>query len=76
MPLSSRYRPRRLRRNQVPLHSAGINAELLHEGRTLPHGIVWDLTWAGACILFNTKQPLPGVKNASCCSIPQSAWGK
>ncbi|EDY39367.1 hypothetical protein CPCC7001_2247 [Cyanobium sp. PCC 7001] len=76
MPLSSRYRPRRLRRNQVPLNSAGINAELVHEGQTLHHGIVWDLSWAGACLLVKAKQPLPARQGIQLLLYPSIGLGE
>jgi hypothetical protein len=76
MPLSSRHRPLRSRRRQVPLNNAGINAELLHEGQSLHHGIVWDLSWAGACLLVNAKQPLTARQGLKLMLYPSIGHGE
>lgn len=58
----SQRRRRAAHRHQVPLNSAGINAELRLDGQTVHHGVVWDLSSAGACLLLKVNQALdPGV---------------
>lgn len=43
--------PRAQQRHPIPLGAGSISAELRVGGKAVHHGTLWDLSWAGACLL-------------------------
>ncbi len=43
--------PRAEARHSIPLGAGAISAELRVGGQPLHHGLLWDLSWTGACLL-------------------------